>query len=113
MTVFDVFDPQEYTFLRVTNGTVRGNTITEEVGRTGVFKLRSGVTSANGIQTTSSTATMHVRPEDYANDEKFVGNGVRYEGVDYQITGVTAGRNFDGGVLEHWTLSLERGEYGG
>lgn len=112
MRVFDVFEEQPYTFLRVTKGTVRGNTIDEETGRMGVFKLRSGVTSTGGIQTTSSTASLHVRPEDYDTDETFVGHGIRHDGIDYQITGVTGGRNFETNELEHWTLALERGDYG-
>lgn len=115
MTVFDVFKSTPYIFLEITKGTVRGDLINQHTGLSGVFKQRSGVTASNNIQVTDSTATLHVKPVDFidfTSTNMFVGHGVRVNGVSYQIVGATAGMNFDTDTLEHYTLTLERADYG-
>ena len=116
MTVFDVFKQTPYIFLEITKGTVRGDLVRHHTGLSGVFKQRSGVTTSNNIQVTDSTATLHVKPVDFidfTDTNMFVGNGVKVNGVSYQIVGATAGMNFDTDTLEHYTLTLERADYGG
>ena len=117
MTVFDAFKQIEYTYLVVSRGEVYGNRVTEQTGYLGVFKLREGMTEAVNVENRTSSATLHVHPEDFmleedeTIDDYFVGDGVRVDGVDYSIVGVTGGKNFDTGVLEHYQLTLQRTEY--
>lgn len=110
-TVFTAFKQVTYTYLTVSRGQTKGNKITNQVDRLGVFKLRSGMNQTNNQETHESSATLHVHPEDFSNTEGIVGNGVRYDGKDYKIIGMTEGRNFETNVVEHYTLTLERAEY--
>lgn len=110
-SVFDVFKEVTMTYLTVDRGSVYGNTVTEETPIKGIFKLRSGMTSNNNMEAHSSSATVHVHPEDFTDTSKIIGNGIKHDGVDYEITGLTGGRNFDDGVMEHLTLTLEIADY--
>ena len=116
MDVFDVFKTSPYTFLTVRRGGVYGNTIEASTEAQGVFKLRNGMIVVNnqesyGTGAQNASATLHVKPsESFANDE-MIGNGIRHNGLDYEITGQTGGYNFETGVLEHYRLTLERTDY--
>lgn len=113
MTVFDIFIETPYTFLEVTRGNVYGNQITKETEFMGVFKLRSTSSTSNNIELRQSNATLHAHPEDYDGWEtaNLVGQGIAYNGTSYEITNVTGGMNFDTGVMEHLTFTLERASY--
>lgn len=114
MTVFDMFSLTPYDFLEVTRGTVYGNRITsEKANLLGVFKLRANMQQSGNIETELSSATLHAKPEDFAETltPDLVGQGVRVEGVTYQIISVTEGKNFETGEVEHLTFSLERANY--
>lgn len=113
MTVFDTFVETPYTFLTITRGNVYGNQITSESNYTGVFKLRSDSNSSNNIEIRESRATLHAHPEDYSEYTyaDLVGQGIRYNGVDYEISSVTGGMNYQTGIMEHLTFTLERAEY--
>jgi len=111
MTVFDAFKQITYTYLVVSRGEVYGNRILSETDHLGVFKIRSGMTAVNGRETRESSATLHIHPEDIANGDEIVGNGIRYAGKDYAIVGMTEGRNFDTNEIEHYTATLERTDY--
>jgi hypothetical protein len=112
-TVFEAFREIDYSYLEISRGEVYGNRILNETPLRGVFKLRSGMTQVNNQETRESSATLHVHPEDFksATSEEIVGNGVRYDGKDYTIIGMTEGRNFGTGTTEHLTFTLERAEY--
>ena len=108
-TVFDAFKTETFEYLELSRGIVYGNVITASRTVTGIFKERNGMTSTGGAEAETSSATAHVRPEDFeglqASD--LVGNGIRRQGVVYSIIGSTEGRNFENGNPEHWTLTLE------
>ena len=116
-TVFDLFTSDNYEYLQVERGMVEGNRITKTIPHEGVFKLRSGMTqSARGSSMSAdreveqSDATLHVHPEDYdgISPDELVGNGIRYNGVNYRIAGVTEGKDFDTGEVEFYRLTLEK-----
>lgn len=112
MTVFDTFKQVAYELLTVTRGTVYGNRITDTRELQGVFKLRASSGDANNIEYRIGSATIHAHPEDYSEPyADIVGQGVRVAGATYEITDVTAGTNFDTGIVEHLTLTLQRAEY--
>lgn len=110
-TVFDVFVNTPYTFLRVSRGGVYGNVITMSIDAQGVFKLRNGMVQANNQESRQSDATLHIRPSETFAAEDIVGQGIRHNGLDYEITGQTGGQNFDNGALEHYRLTLNRTDY--
>lgn len=111
LTVFDVFDLSEYEFLTVQRGGVYGNVITGSFTAQGVFKLRNEMVMVNNQELRQSAATLHVRPDESFISSIAVGQGIRCQGQDYEIIGQTGGRNYDNGVLEHYTLTLQNTDY--
>ena len=111
MTVFDVFQEQPYAYLEISRGGVLGNTISKETNLNGIFKQRDNQETIQNIETNISSATLHAHPEDFSDFSVLVGNGVRVNGVDYEILSMTVGRNFDTGVVEHLTFTLQRASY--
>lgn len=113
-TVFDLFKEIEYQYITVNRGTVFGNAL-DGVPKTlkGVFKSRSGYTrTGNNIEKIDGElATLHAHPEDFTDFDSIVGNCVVVNNVDYEVKGLTVGTNFDTGVVEHLTLSLQRADY--
>lgn len=117
-TVFDVFESVPYQFLKIKRGTVSGNRITDTYDAEGVYKRRNDMTQVNNQELRQSAATLHIHPDepfiaDVTVDGKilFVGNGVRVDGVDYDIVGDTGGENYDEGELEHYTLTLQNADF--
>lgn len=96
------------TYIDLARARVYGDLIKESKTIRGIFKVRSGMTTTNGAEASSSSATVHVHPEDFDGINDIVGNGIVYNGADYEITGITEGRNFDNNQVEHYTLTLER-----
>lgn len=113
MTVFDVFKQVSYDFLTIKRGTVYGNRIAAKRSLTGVFKLKSGMNKANGMELLDSDATLHAHPEDFAsvNTNDLVGQGIRVNGQDYSIEGVSEGMNFETGILEHIYMRLQKASF--
>lgn len=113
MTVFDVFAQVPYEFLAIKRGQVYGNRILNKRSLMGVFKLKSGMTSADGMELLDSDATLHAHPEDFAgvNTNSLVGQGVRINGQDYSIEGVSEGFNYNNGVLEHIYMKLQKAQF--
>ena len=107
-TVFDVFREVPLTYLVLNRARVYGNLIVSTKDITGVFKVRGGMNTVNGLEAKDSSATAHVHPQDFDNIDDIVGNGIRYNGVDYEIVGLTEGRNFATNAVEHYTLTLNR-----
>lgn len=108
-TVFEHFASVSYKFLRIVRGTVRGDEIISAETFEGIFKLRDGMVQGER-EVATSDATLHVHPEDFG-DENLVGNGILVGGKTYRIAGMTAGRNFNTGEVEHYRLTLEREDY--
>lgn len=113
MDVFSLFREIEYAFLEIKRGTVAGDEIVSVTALSGVFKLRAKGKTDDRLEVRLSEATLHVHPEDFADftTADLVGQGVRVDGVNYSISKVTAGTNFDTGVTEHLTFTLERADY--
>lgn len=110
-TVFDVFDEVPYTFLVVSRGGVYGNRITAQHNATGVFKLRNEMVQVNNQELRQSAATLHIHPDEPFLNSIDVGQGIRCQGQDYEIIGQTGGDNYDTGVREHYTLTLQNTDY--
>lgn len=113
MTVFDLFVQIDYDFLTISRGNVYGNRITASRTLKGVFKLRSKMDKANGMELLNSDATLHAHPEDFAdmNTNDLVGQGVRVNGQDYSIEGVSEGMDFDTGILEFIYIRLQKATF--
>lgn len=107
-TVFDVFSEVPMTYVVLNRARVYGNLIKETKQINGVFKVRSGFNTLNGLESSDSSATVHVHPQDFNDVDSIVGNGIIYDGIDYEITGLTVGRNFDNNEVEHYRLTLNR-----
>jgi len=111
-TVFDLFKEIDYQYFVIERGTVFGNVQASAEPRTlkGVFKERTGYTrTGNNIERIDGdTATLHAHPEDFTDFDAIVGNGVIVNNIEYEVKGLTVGTNFDTGVVEHLTLTLER-----
>lgn len=110
-TVFDVFEEVPYQFLEISRGGVYGNRITATHDATGVFKLRNEMVQVGNQELRQSAATLHVRPDEPFISAIAVGQGIRCQGQDYEIIGQTAGYNYDNGILEHYTLTLQNTDY--
>ncbi len=112
-TVFDVFTQTPYEFLTIARGQVYGNRVTGSRSLQGIFKLKSGMEKANGMELLNSDATLHVHPEDFAdmNTNDLVGQGVTVNGQDYSIEGVSEGKNFDNGIIEHIYMRLQKATF--
>lgn len=110
-SVFDIFDLSDYQFLEVTEGGVYGNVITATHSAQGVFKLRNEMVQSNNQELRQSAATLHVRPDEPFISSIAVGQGIRCQGQDYRIIGQTGGDNYDNGVREHYTLTLQNTDY--
>lgn len=110
VSVFDVFDLTNYTFLELSRGGVAGNTVVNQYDTTGVYKLRSDIVRGENAETKESNATLHVRStESFLSglDNNLVGHGVLVADKQYEIVGQTGGRNYANGVLEHYTATLQ------
>lgn len=110
MTVFEVFGSVKYDYLITGSSTVEGDVILSATPLEGIFKLRNGMVQGERELRTSS-ATMHVHPEDFEHPEEIVGNGILYDGVFYEIVRCTAGTNFTTHEIEFYRLTLEVKKY--
>ena len=110
MTVFDCFGSVSYKYLLTGTSTVQGDVILSATSHSGVFKLRDGMVQGDR-ELRTSTATLHVHPEDFESPETLVGNGILVEGKFYEIIGATAGTNFDTHEVEHYRLTLQVKKY--
>ena len=113
-TVFDVFTETPYTFLEISRGNVYGDRVLDERTLSGVFKLKTGMTSNNNMEVIDADATLHAHPEDFdVPTSSLVGQGVQVDGVNYTIEGVSEGKNFDTGIVEHIYMRLQKTDFVG
>lgn len=110
MTVFDLFGSVSYKYLTIGNSTLSGAKILSATEYQGIFKLRDGMVQGER-ELLTSTATLHVHPEDFENPDDLVGNGILYDGVFYEIVGATAGTNFNTHTVEFYRLTLQVKKY--
>lgn len=110
MTVFDSFQEIPYDFLAIKRGSVKGDVIKSEQAFYGIFKLRDNQEALNNMELYQSTATLHAHPDDFDTTD-LVGQGIRVNGITYEITRVTGGMNFANGQMEHLTFTLQRAEF--
>lgn len=110
MTVFDCFGSVSYKYLLTGESTIEGSVILSATPLMGIFKLRSGMVQGER-ELATSTATLHVHPEDFEHPESLVGNGVLYDGIFYEIVGCTAGTNFNTHEIEFYRLTLQVKKY--
>lgn len=113
MSIFDYFDTEPYTFLRV-NPSVQGLKILEEYDADGVFKIRGGMTQ--DIETPTADATLVVKAsESFVSDlnAELVGHCIRvarepYEALDYRIIAQVEGQDYDTNEADFYKLTLKR-----
>lgn len=110
MTVFDLFGSVSYKYLTIGNSTLSGARILSATEHKGIFKLRDGMVQGER-ELLTSTATLHVHPQDFQNPDELVGNGILYDGVFYEIVGSTAGTNFNTHTVEFYRLTLQVKKY--
>ena len=113
-TVFGLFKEIEYGYVKLNRGTVFGNQQDGEARiLKGIFKLRRGYTRTgqNMENFNGEIPTLHAHPEDFDSTDPIVGNGVIINGIQYEVKGITKGTNFNTGVVEHITMSLQEVDY--
>lgn len=115
-TVFDAFPEAmtDYTFLQISRGGVTGDAIISETEAQGIFKERRGMVSNSDQETRRSDTTLKIRPDESyltALGGNVVGHGIRIGGKDYEVTGQTAGHNYDDGTVEHLRLTLGAADF--
>lgn len=112
-TVFDVFRETSYDYLEIKQSTIAGDLILSERTLQGIFKDRAGEVQNGNMESVNSTSTLHVHPSDFPNADcsSLIGNGIRYNGVEYAIIGATAGMNYETGDLEHYRLTLQKAKF--
>lgn len=115
-TVFDVFKEVSYSYLAIAQSTVRGDMIVRERELLGIFKDKAGQTQNGNMELTTSTATLHIHPEDFPDIlscDSLIGDGIRVDNQTYSIVGASAGANFDTGAIEHYRLTLQKADFAG
>lgn len=114
MDVFSLFKSTDYTFLKLGQGGIKGNTIISSTSAQGILKLRDGMAVNNARETVTSDATLHIRPSEEFVIElgNLIGHGIKSSknGVtqSYRIIGQVEGYNFETNVLEFVKVTLKR-----
>lgn len=112
--VFDVFDLSDYTFYKLARGGVTGNTIVNSFNSNGVFKERRTLVVGDTTETKENNTTLHIRSTESFLAEvnnDCIGHGIYCQGKQYEVIEQTGGKNFDNGVMEHYTLTLQESEF--
>lgn len=110
VSVFDVFNQVDYTYLTISRGGVAGNTITSQISAKGVFKLSTGF--LRGVQEQKQAdARLHIKPSESFADDDLIGQGIRVNNQDYVIVSQTRGDNRHVGITEHYTLTLQETDW--
>lgn len=109
---WNLFTTTDYTFLELSSG-IGGNKVVTETTGNGILKHRTGMVQEVGTETLTSESTLHIRPSEafistVGGHSQLVGHGIRAEGKDYRIIGVTAGTDFDSGSIEFYRATLKR-----
>lgn len=111
--VFDIFDLTSYTFNKISRGGITGNVIEASYEATGVLKRKSNLITNDNSENKESDTTLHIRPDESFLSElnyNVIGHSIVSDGVSYEITGQTTGKNFHTGTIEHYRLTLQESE---
>lgn len=115
MGLFSEFGNTTYTFLRLTQGGVKGNTVRSSAEAQGIFKYREGISESSNAENETTNSTLHIKP-----DEPFVatvngeltGHGIEInrngDTLTYRIVGTNEGFDYDTNTLEFYRLTLKR-----
>ncbi len=111
LTVFTAFrnGEEEIDFLPVDGTTVNGQRKIKAV-----IKFKAGLKRASQLRRTSSDLTIHAHPEDFAdvvNPQDIIKSALRWRGKNYSIDGVSIGRNYETGEIEHYTFNCSLAVY--
>lgn len=113
--MFNLFNTNPYTFVILEKELI-GSVATTEYEAEGVIKFRDGEVVSNNAETFSSSATLHIKPDETfiaLLDGNLLGNGVRIvdeagETEDYKIIGQSIGKDFDTGNVEFYKVTLQK-----
>lgn len=110
-TVFTAFlnGEEEIDFLPVDGTTVKGQRKIKAL-----MKFKAGLKHASQLRRTASDLTIHAHPNDFddvANPQDIIGSAVRWKGRNYSIDGVSIGKNYDTGEVEHLTFNCSLAIY--
>lgn len=110
-TVFDAFLNGEEDIMF---SPAEGTSIAGERTVKAVVKFKGGLKRASQLRRTSSDLTIHAHPEDfdeYANPQDIIGSALRWRGRVYSIDGVSVGKNYESGIVEHLTFNCSLAIY--
>jgi hypothetical protein len=112
MDLSTLFTTTDYTFLELQSGT-GGVKVIGETDARGYIKNRNGFVQSSRGETFESNTTLHMLP-----DEAFINtiggykhleeHGVRFDGKDYRIEGVSKGVDPDTGEVAFYRCTLKR-----
>ena len=110
-SVFDAFrdGEEEVDFLPVDGTTVKGQRKIKAL-----MKFKAGLKRASQLRRTASDLTLHAHPEDFddvVNPQDIIGSAVRWQGRNYSIDGVSIGKNYITGIIEHLTFNCSLAIY--
>lgn len=98
----------------ITFSPVEGTAIAGERTIMAIVKAKMGLKRASQLRRTSSDLTIHCFPEDFAdvvNPQDVIGAAIRWRGRQYSLDGVTLGKNYETGVVEHITFNCSLAIY--
>lgn len=110
-TVFTAFldGEEELDFLPVVGTSVKGQRKIRAI-----MKFKAGLKRASQLRRTASDLTIHAHPEDFddvANPQDIIGSALRWKGRNYSIDGVSIGKNYTTGEVEHYTFNCSLAIY--
>ena len=110
-TVFTAFDAaeEELDFLPVDGTSVKGQRKIKAL-----LKFKAGLKRASQLRRTASDLTIHAHPEDFddvANPQDIIVSALRWKGRNYSIDGVSIGKNYATGAVEHLTFNCSLAIY--
>lgn len=110
-TVFTAFldGEEELDFLPVEGTSIKGQRKIRAI-----MKFKAGLKRASQLRRTASDLTIHAHPEDFddvANPQDIIGSALRWRGRNYSIDGVSIGKNYATGEIEHYTFNCSLAIY--
>lgn len=110
-TVFAAFTEgeEEIDFLPVEGTAVKGQRKIRAI-----LKFKAGLKRASQLRRTASDLTIHAHPEDFddvANPQDIIGSAIRWRGRNYSLDGVSIGKNYQTGKVEHLTFNCSLAIY--
>lgn len=91
-----------------------GTTVTGQRKIKAIVKAKMGLKRASQLRRTSSDLTVHCFPEDFAdvvNIQDVLHSAIRWQGRNYSLDGVTVGKNYATGEIEHYSFNCSLAVY--